>query len=127
AVIEEKDVDHSIYEVPLMLQRERMDDLVCRYLHLDRPAGDMSPWQDIIRRIVAPQHRVRIGVVGKYIELQDAYKSVYEALIHGGVANDCGVQIEQIESEDLEKPGGERLLKDLGGILVPGGFGERGI
>ncbi|HYV31378.1 MAG TPA: CTP synthase, partial [Candidatus Binatia bacterium] len=84
AVIEEKDVEHSIYEVPLMLQRERMDDLVCDYLRLDVPKADMSHWQDILRKLIAPQHRVRLGVVGKYIELQDAYKSVYEAIIHGG-------------------------------------------
>src|SRR5207247_1339834 len=74
AVIEEKDVDHSIYEVPLMLQRERLDDLVCRLLHLDTPQPNMAHWQEIIRKLIAPQHRVRIGVVGKYIELQDAYK-----------------------------------------------------
>jgi CTP synthase len=127
AVIEEKDVEHSIYEVPLMLQRERMDDLVCKLLHLDVPPADMSHWQDIIRKLIAPQHRVRIGVVGKYIELQDAYKSVYEAIIHGGVANDCGVEIEKIESEEIEKFGAEKMLKGLGGVLVPGGFGERGI
>jgi CTP synthase len=127
AVIEEKDVEHSIYEVPLMLQRERMDDLVCKYLHLNVPQPDMSPWQDIIRKLIAPQHRVRIGVVGKYIELQDAYKSVYEAVIHGGVANDCGVEIEKIESEEIEKFGAEKMLKGLSGVLVPGGFGERGI
>ncbi len=126
AVIEEKDVDHSIYEVPLMLQRERMDDLVCRNLRLDRPAGDMSAWQDIIRKLIAPQHRVRIGVVGKYIELQDAYKSVYEAIIHGGIANDCGVEIEKIEAEEIEKFGADKMLKGLAGVLVPGGFGERG-
>ncbi len=126
AVVEEKDVDHSIYEVPLMLQRERMDDLVCRQLHLDLPAANMAHWQDIIRRLVAPQNRVRIGVVGKYIELQDAYKSVYEALTHGGIANDCGVRIEQIDAEDIEKHGAETVLKDLSGVLVPGGFGERG-
>ena len=127
AVIEEKDVEHSIYEVPLMLQRERMDDLVCRYLHIDAPQAEMSHWQDIIRKLIAPQHRVRIGVVGKYIELQDAYKSVYEAIIHGGVANDCGVEIEKIESEEIEKFGADKVLKGLGGVLVPGGFGERGI
>ena len=126
-VIEEKDVEHSIYEVPLMLQRERMDDLVCSLLRLDVPQADMSHWQDIIRKLIAPQHRVRIGVVGKYIELQDAYKSVYEAIIHGGVANDCGVEIEKIESEEIEKFGAEKVLKGLGGVLVPGGFGERGI
>ena len=127
AVIEEKDVDHSIYEVPLMLQRERMDGLVCRILQLDVPPARMAHWQDIIRRLIAPQHRVRIGVVGKYVGLQDAYKSVYEALIHGGIANDCGVQIEQIEAEDVETGDPARLLKGLGGILVPGGFGDRGI
>jgi CTP synthase len=109
-----------------MLQRERMDDLVCRQLQLDVPPANMAHWQDIIRRLVAPQNRVRIGVVGKYIELQDAYKSVYEALTHGGIANDCGVRIEQIDAEDIEKHGAEKMLKDLSGVLVPGGFGERG-
>jgi CTP synthase len=127
AVIEEKDVDHSIYEVPLMLQRERLDDLVCKTLQLDVPQANMTPWQDIIRRLIAPQHRVRIGVVGKYIELQDAYKSVYEALIHGGIANDCGVQIEQIEAESVESGDPAKIFKGLGGLLVPGGFGDRGI
>lgn len=127
AVIEVKDVEHSIYELPLMLQRERMDELVSKYLHLDAPQAEMSHWQDIIRRLIAPQHRVRIGVVGKYIELQDAYKSVYEATMHGGVANDCGVEIEKIESEEIERFGPEKVLKGLGGVLVPGGFGERGV
>ncbi|MFT4689894.1 MAG: CTP synthase [Limisphaerales bacterium] len=126
AVIEEKDVDHSIYEVPLMLERERMDELVCKYLHLDVPPAEMSAWQEIIRKLIAPQHRVRIGVVGKYIGLQDAYKSVYEATIHGGVAHDCGVVFETIEAEEIEKEGCDKTLQKLGGILVPGGFGERG-
>jgi CTP synthase len=127
AVIEEKDVDHSIYEVPLMLQRERADDIVCRLLRLDTPPANMTHWQEIIRKLIAPQHRVRVGVVGKYIGLQDAYKSVYEAIIHGGVGNDCGVEIVQVDAEEIEKNGAEKTLKGLGGILVPGGFGERGI
>jgi CTP synthase len=127
AVVEEKDVDHTIYEVPLMLQRERVDDLVCSLLHLDAPPAKMGHWQEIIRKLIAPQHRVRIGVVGKYIELQDAYKSVYEAISHGGIANDCGVEIQRVDSEDIERDGAEKYLKGLGGILVPGGFGERGI
>src|SRR5580704_1793559 len=126
AVIEEKDVDHSIYEVPLMLQRERVDDLVCRLLDLHTPAPNMTHWQEIIRKLIAPQHRVRVGVVGKYIGLQDAYKSVYEAIIHGGVANDCGVEIIKVDAEELEREGPE-VLSGLGGLLVPGGFGERGI
>ena len=103
AVIEEKDVEHSIYEVPLMLQRERLDDLVCRQLHLDVTVANMSHWQEIIRKLIAPQHRVRIGVVGKYIELNDAYKSVYEAIIHGGIANDCGVEIQKVDAEMMER------------------------
>jgi CTP synthase len=127
AVIEERDVEHSIYEVPLMLQRERLDDLVCKLLHLDVPAADMSHWQDILRKLIAPQHRVRIGVVGKYVGLNDAYKSVYEAVIHGGIANDTGVEIEKVDAEDIERAGAEPHLKGLNGILVPGGFGERGI
>src|SRR5271157_5372423 len=127
AVIEEKDVDHSIYEVPLMLQRELMDDLVCRLLHLTTPAPNMTHWQEIIRKLIAPQHRVRIGVVGKYIGLQDAYKSVYEAIIHGGVANDCGVEIKKLDAEDIERDGPAKYLQGLGGVLVPGGFGGRGI
>jgi CTP synthase len=127
AVIEAKDVDHSIYEMPLMLQRERMDDLVCRLLKLETPPAQMAHWQEIIRKLIAPAHRVRIGVVGKYIELQDAYKSVYEAIIHGGIANDCGVEIIKVDAEDIERHGAEKILKGLGGVLVPGGFGERGI
>jgi CTP synthase len=127
AVIEEKDVDHSIYEVPLMLQRERMDDLICNLLRLDVPAGNMAHWQEIIRKLIAPQHRARIAVVGKYIELQDAYKSVYEAIIHGGIANDCGVEIQKVDAEDIERDRADKYLKGLGGILVPGGFGERGV
>jgi CTP synthase len=127
AVIEEKDVDHSIYEVPLMLQRERLDDLVCEHLRLDVPPANMTEWQDILRKLIAPQNRVRIGVVGKYIGLNDAYKSVYEAVVHGGIANDCAVAIEKIESEEIEKNGASKMLDGLSGILVPGGFGERGI
>ena len=110
-----------------MLQRERVDDLVCRLLHLDTPPANMSHWQEIVRKLIAPRHRIRIGVVGKYIELHDAYKSVYEAITHGGVANDCAVDIEKVEAEAIEKFGAEKMLKGLGGILVPGGFGERGI
>jgi len=127
AVIEEQDVEHSIYEVPLMLQRERMDELVCHQLQLDTPPANMAHWQEMIRKLIAPRHRVRIGVVGKYIELQDAYKSVYEAISHGGIANDCGVEIVRVDAEGIEKDGPAKVLRGVGGVLVPGGFGERGI
>jgi CTP synthase len=127
AVIEEQDVEHTIYEVPLMLQRERMDELVCRLLHLDFAPANMTHWQEIVRKLIAPKHHVRIGVVGKYIGLQDAYKSVYEAISHGGIANDCGVEITKLDAEEIERDGAEKHLAGLAGILVPGGFGERGI
>ncbi len=122
AVIEEKDVDHSIYEVPLMLQREHMDELVCRLLHLETGPAHMTHWQEIIRKLIAPQHRVRIGVVGKYIGLQDAYKSVYEAIIHGGIANDCGVEIQRVDSEEIERDGAEKHLSRPGRHPRPGRF-----
>jgi CTP synthase len=100
---------------------------VCDQLRLDKPAANMSHWQEIIRKLIAPQHRVRVGVVGKYIGLQDAYKSVYEAVIHGGIGNDCGVELIRVDAEEIERHGAESQLKGLGGILVPGGFGDRGI
>lgn len=126
-VIAEQDVEHTIYEVPLMLQHEHLDDLVCRLLRLDLPPSNMAEWHEIVRKITQPKHRVRIGVVGKYIELQDAYKSVYEAIGHGGIANDCGVEIIKVDAERIEQDGAERHLGNMAGILVPGGFGDRGI
>lgn len=127
AVIEEMDVESSIYELPLALQREEMDDLVVDLLGLDAPPIEHSVWVDIVRRLKSPSGRVDIGVVGKYIELQDAYKSVYESLTHAGIANDCAVNIVRIDAEALEKPEGLNKLKGMNGILVPGGFGDRGI
>ena len=91
AVIEEKDVNHTIYEVPLMLQREKLDELVVRHFKLDLPPADMTAWRSFVDRIITPKHRVKIGVVGKYMENQDAYKSIYEALTHAGAAADAGV------------------------------------
>ena len=127
AVIEEIDVESSIYELPLALQREEMDDLVVDLLGLDAPAIEHSVWVDIVRRLKSPSGRVDIGVVGKYIELQDAYKSVYESLTHAGIANNCAVNIVRIDAEALETPEGLNKLKGMNGILVPGGFGDRGI
>ncbi len=126
AVIEERDVESSIYEVPVMLQREKMDDLVCDHLGLNKEPADLAGWHDMLRRLKAPRHQVRIGVVGKYIELKDAYKSVFESVDHGGIASDCGVSIEHIEAEDIERDGADKWLDELDGVLVPGGFGDRG-
>ncbi|MCH6258470.1 CTP synthase [Puniceicoccaceae bacterium K14] len=127
AVIEEMDVEESIYELPLMLQREKMDDLVVERLRLDAPLKGESEWVGIVRRLKSPSDRVEIGVVGKYIELQDAYKSVYESLTHAGIGTDCAVRIIRIDAEALESQSGVDKLRNLHGILVPGGFGDRGV
>lgn len=127
AVIEEMDVETSIYELPIRLAQENLDDLVVEHLRLNAPDSDMDEWKSVVRRLKYPANRIDVGVVGKYIELQDAYKSVYESLTHGGVANDCGVNIVRIDSEAIEEDGPAAHLKGLGGVLVPGGFGDRGI
>ncbi|MDX2109300.1 MAG: CTP synthase [Verrucomicrobiota bacterium] len=127
AVIEERDVDTSIYEVPLMLEREKVDELVVEHLGLTQYTRKVNGWDEIVRILKFPAHQVDVGVVGKYIELQDAYKSVYESLTHGGIANDCQVNIHRIDSETLEGPADRERLLNLDGILVPGGFGARGI
>ncbi len=126
AVIECRDVDSSIYQLPLALQREGMDELVLDLLGYKMPAPKKNVWIEIVRRILKPKHEVTIGVVGKYIELQDAYKSVYESITHAGIANTCAVKVKRIDAEDLEKKGGMAILDGLDGILVPGGFGDRG-
>ncbi len=127
AVIEEKDVAHTIYEVPMMLQREKLDDLVCKQLQLDLPVADMSEWQQFLTNVISPANRVRIGIVGKYIEHQDAYKSIYEALTHAGAALNTRVEVHRVDAENIENYGAEKFLKNLNGILVPGGFGARGV
>ena len=117
-VIEEIDVEHSIYEVPLMLQREKMDALVCQELGLETSPADMSEWEAVIQRIIKPQYQVRIGVIGKYIHLQDAYKSVYEAVTHAGGANDCAIEILRVDSEDIERDGAAAHLAEMDGCLL---------
>ena len=126
AVIECADVANSIYELPLALKKEGMDQLVMDLFGLKNPPPEKNIWDQIVKRILNPAHEVKIGVVGKYIELQDAYKSVYESITHAGIANNCRVNVVRIDAEDLEKKGGLSLLKGLDGILVPGGFGDRG-
>jgi CTP synthase len=126
AVIECRDVAHSIYELPLALQQEGMDQLVINLFGLKNPPPKQNIWKEIVQRLLRPTHEITIGVVGKYIELQDAYKSVYESITHAGIANYCKVHIRRIDAEDLEKKGGLALLRGLDGILVPGGFGDRG-
>jgi CTP synthase len=127
AVVEARDVDHTIYEMPIMLQHERLDDTVCRLLNISAPPADMTDWKKFVSRVVKPKKRVKIAVVGKYIELQDAYKSIYESLTHAGAGADCGIDLVQVDAEELEEKHPSEFLRDSAGILVPGGFGDRGI
>jgi CTP synthase len=125
AVIEELDVETSIYELPLALKNENVDDLIIDHLSLNAPDSSMQVWHDVVHRLKDPTHKVTIGVVGKYIELQDAYKSVYESMIHAGISNDASVQIVRLDAEEIENEPAKHLA-DLDGILIPGGFGDRG-
>jgi len=126
-VIQALDVD-TIYAVPLEFRRQKLDDFVVEKLGLDTPAPDLGEWRSMVERIRSPSGGpVRIAVVGKYTELVDSYKSIQQALIHGGIANDVGVEIEWISSERYETGHSVSELEGYDGILIPGGFGERGI
>jgi CTP synthase len=125
AVITAKDVD-SIYEVPLLLSGEGLDGIVLKSLGLRSAGRDMSAWEDLVRRIKNPKGEVVIGIVGKYVSFEDSYKSLNEALTHGGFGNDVRVVRRWVESEELESGNAESKLAGLDGILVPGGFGTRG-
>jgi len=127
AVIEERDKQFSIYEVPLSLVDHGLDEILVKRLHLKASPLDLSDWRDMVERIMRPKHEVRIAVVGKYMKHRDAYKSVYEALDHGGIANRTRVLIERVEAEDVDDRGADAFLAGVDGILVPGGFGMRGI
>ena len=127
AVIEERDKDFSIYEVPVSLLDNHLDELILRKLGLRRQAIEIDDWQELVHRLKNPRHEVTIAVVGKYVRHRDAYKSIYEALDHAGVAHEAQVVVRSIESEEIERDGPERLLRGVDGILVPGGFGTRGI
>ena len=126
-VIEELDVKNSIYEVPLELERQGLDLRVLELLRLDPGKLELDEYRAWLEKVLHPTRFCRIAVVGKYIRHQDAYKSIYEALHHAGIAHDCKVDVKKIESEDLETGDVQALLGDVDGILVPGGFGSRGV
>ena len=126
-VIEERDKDFSIYEVPLSLHENRLDALICEKLKLPNNKPDLTDWHDLLQGLRNPKHEISIAVVGKYAEHSDAYKSIYEALDHAGMAHGTQIRVARIRSEDVESEGPERLLAGFDGLLVPGGFGERGI
>ncbi len=126
-VIEERDKDFSIYEVPLSLQSNRIDEIVLRRFGLQAGAADLEEWHELLHRLRNPEHEISIALVGKYAGHRDAYKSIYEAIDHGGIAHKTQVRVQPIKSEDIEREGAERLLAGFDGLIVPGGFGERGV
>ena len=127
-VFEEKDVDNSIYEVPIELAKQGVDKAVLKLMQLPEKELRISSWEKIVHTVINPEKgSVNIAVVGKYISLRDAYKSIYEALAHGAIANSVKVSIKMIEAEDIETEAGREQLEGLHGILIPGGFGDRGV
>jgi len=126
AVIIARDVP-SIYEVPLNLAEQGVDSLALKYLHLEAKEADLSKWKDIVFRAYNPQDEVLIAIVGKYVEYEDSYKSLKEALVHGALAHNLKLQVTWIEAEGLEAHNYREQLEGFDGILVPGGFGKRGI
>jgi CTP synthase len=126
AVIQAIDVE-SIYEVPLLFHKEGLDDLVVEHLDLKCDKLKIKDWEKIVEKIKNPKYFTQIGICGKYTYLKDAYKSIIEAFTHAGVENDSRVELKWIDSENLDEEGTVKLLGDVDGLLIPGGFGERGI
>jgi CTP synthase len=127
AVIQALDV-RDVYEVPLMFNAQGLDATILRLLELERPGQDLEAWRTrVVERALRPKRTARVAVVGKYIQLQDAYKSIYEALRHGGLAHDAAVEVRRLDAEQLEREGASAVLSEVDGLLIPGGFGHRGI
>jgi CTP synthase len=126
SVITAKDVS-SVYEIPTVFAEQKVDESILRLLHIQAGPRNMSPWTDMVDRMKHPAREVRIGLVGKYVEYEDSYKSLKEALLHAGIAHEARVKIEWIDSESMEWPECRGALRNFDGILVPGGFGKRGI
>ncbi len=126
AVVAEKDVDHSIYEVPLVLVDQGLDKLIAKKLHLPPREPNLTAWRNVVETIKHPDREVEIAVVGKYIEMQDSYKSIYEAIAHAGIANKARVKVRRINAENVTAEAADKELSGVDGILIPGGFGVRG-
>jgi CTP synthase len=126
AVITAKDVE-TVYEVPLVFHKEGFDEIVLKLLSLEPRPIDLSRWEAVVRRVKSPRTTTRVAVVGKYVELKDSYKSLIEALAHGGIANDARVEVAWVDAEHIERDGADAHFRSVHGILVPGGFGDRGI
>jgi len=116
-----------VYEVPLVFHREGLDSIIVKGLGLEDRPIDLSRWEDVVRRVKSPRSTTRLAVVGKYVELRDSYKSLVEALVHGGIAHQAKVDILWVDAEHIERDGPAAHFADVDGVLVPGGFGDRGI
>ena len=125
-VITAQDVE-SIYEVPLRFHDEGLDEKILNHLNVWTGAPRLEPWKELVHKVKHPSREVTIGIIGKYVDLTESYKSLHEALVHAGVANDAKVNLRYVNAQDLEKNGSEELLAGCAGILVPGGFGKRGV
>ena len=126
AVIEARDVAYTIYEMPLTMNKEGLDELVCQLLQIESKPPNLEDWRKFVQRVVSPKKQVKIAVVGKYIDLQDAYKSIYESLTHAAASQDCGINLTLVDAESIGE-GVNGQLEDVAGVLIPGGFGERGV
>ncbi len=126
AVVTAKDVE-TIYEVPLFFHQEGLDDKIVQLLNIWTRSPHLEKWEEIVQAVKNPRGEVDIAIVGKYVNLKDSYKSLTEALVHGGIANRCRVNLHYVDSEAVEREGTERFLREAHGVLVPGGFGDRGI
>ncbi len=126
AVISAMDAS-TIYAVPLAFHEQKADDIICEYLQLDVPPPELEEWEQMVEKITNPQRSIKIGICGKYVNLKDAYKSIIEAFTHGGVCSNAEVNLVWVSSEDIKQSGADKFLHDIDGLLIPGGFGERGV
>jgi CTP synthase len=117
----------SIYEVPLVVEKEGLAEQTLELLHLEARKPDLTQWQNLVQKMQSPQRKIEVALVGKYVQLSDAYLSVVESLVHGGIAMDSEVKLRWVSAEDIEHYGADKYLNDVSGIIVPGGFGIRGV
>ena len=117
----------TIYDVPLRYKQQQADDIVCKHFGWELPEADMTEWEKMVDKIINPKRNIKIGICGKYVNLKDAYKSIIESFVHAGVSSDAKVDLVWVSSEDIKKNGPDKFLSDIDGLLIPGGFGERGV
>ncbi|RKX80245.1 MAG: CTP synthase [Spirochaetes bacterium] len=129
AVISAYDIKTSIYEIPLLFHKQRLDEIVLKKLGIPERSTNLNRWENVVNTYNRATRKTKIAIVGKYVDLHDTYKSIHEAILHGGIANNSKIEIKYVDSEKLEKDGKllEESFSDINGILVPGGFGQRGI